>query len=117
MPGCLQEVEGGEHVAVAVTELTRCGGAATEVALSSRQRPNHPGVLHVVVEDVVTVDVDVVDAVVVVVVVVDTLMVELRSKHPNQPGVLHVDVGGADVLVTVAPVVVDSSKQPHHPGV
>jgi hypothetical protein len=95
-PGVLQSAEGEDEVG--------------DVEVGSLQ-PNHPGVLHELVD--VFVDVGVVVLVLVLLGVVD-----VSSLQPNHPGVLHVDVVVVVVLVEVTGlVVVVSSKHPHQPGV
>jgi hypothetical protein len=93
----------------------------------SRQPPNQSGYLHneVAAEEVGEEEVAVTEgagaglAVCDVVLVVDVSSEGSLSLQPNQPGVLQVEVDDDDVVVevVVALPVVDSSRQPHHPGV
>lgn len=87
----------------------------------SSHPPNQPGVLHDVVEEVLVGR----DEVVVMVgaglasglVTVLVNVVVLSSLHPNQPGSKQVEDVTVVVNVVVGVVVVDSSRQPHQPGV
>lgn len=95
-------------------------------------QPNHPGVLHVVLEVVVVAaeededEVAIVDVVVTVgagagvarLVVSVVVMVEMTSDlHPNQPGERQVVVVIVSVVVTGTVILLVSSRHPHQPGV
>lgn len=93
-------------------------------------QPNHPGVLHVVLEIVVgAAEEDEVATVGVVVTVgagagVASLLVSVvvivrvsSDLHPNQPGERHVVVVIVSVVVTGTVILLVSSKHPHQPGV
>lgn len=93
-------------VGMALVRYTPACAGSVVVYVSSRHRPNHPLLVHVVV----TTSVEVGEVVVVL------------SLQPNQPGVLQV-VEGIDVVVTSVVVVLEGlvvevpSLHPHHPGV
>lgn len=91
----------------AILQYTASAAGVVVEGVSSRQRPNQPLLVHVVVAGSVVVG-SAVDVGITVVVL---------SLQPNHPGVLQVlVVVSVDVVVELCVVVV-SSLQPHQPGV